>query len=457
MPDILDFIPLFPEESEAAIRARWNAWANEGVDQNTQPDEWVDLREGSFFYLATIPGVREAARWYDKAGTEVISAAFPGFSFGVYADYHADTYSLVRLASTAAEGAVRFNGTNGTIIAAGVRVAAAATAAADDPPSFEVLVGGTIAGGVVEVPVRAVRTGTAGNVAAGAVTVQETPTVGVTSITNDAPITGGTAPETDEALIDRILARFRDPGSWNAVTYEANARSQSGVGRATVIPEGAGPGTVIIILMTANGQAVAQSVVDAYQNAIDPPKYQNQLSGIHNLPQAVITVDATAGARDAGYIRVGTNLVSYTGRTATTFTGAAGGAGAVASGTKVYQGGRGGGRAPIGHHVIVRTATATAVDVAINVELDVGYSLDGANGTINLTTLLRAAVADYIATVQPGEEVVRAKIMQAALSVQGVHDAAFPTINTLAANLTMGTNPAQAPFLNVFTPAAVAL
>ena len=68
------FPPLYPDQDEDTIRARWQAWANEGLTVD-DVDEWVDTRPGSFWYIATSPGVQEAARLYDLAGAEVPAAA----------------------------------------------------------------------------------------------------------------------------------------------------------------------------------------------------------------------------------------------------------------------------------------------------------------------------------------------------------------------------------------------
>ena len=71
--DLLGLLPLFPNETEAAIRLRMNTWANEGVSVEDH-DEWVDVREGSFFQIVTEPMVRELARAYDLMGTESLAA-----------------------------------------------------------------------------------------------------------------------------------------------------------------------------------------------------------------------------------------------------------------------------------------------------------------------------------------------------------------------------------------------
>lgn len=62
-----------------------------------------------------------------------------------------------------------------------------------------------------------------------------------------------------------------------------------------------------------------------------------QLNGGVTLPQATITVDSTSGFGDSGTFEVDGNIVTYTGKTATTFTGCTGGSGAVADDEVVTQ------------------------------------------------------------------------------------------------------------------------
>lgn len=67
------------------------------------------------------------------------------------------------------------------------------------------------------------------------------------------------------------------------------------------------------------------------------------LTGAHTLPLATLTVASTTGFASAGSLMVGDNqLVTYTGKTATTFTGCAGGAGTIADGCAVLPATAGG-------------------------------------------------------------------------------------------------------------------
>lgn len=58
--------------------------------------------------------------------------------------------------------------------------------------------------------------------------------------------------------------------------------------------------------------------------------------GSHTLPVATITVDSTTGFASAGKIKIGNNVLVYTGKTGTTFTGVSGGTGTMPVGTPAY-------------------------------------------------------------------------------------------------------------------------
>jgi uncharacterized phage protein gp47/JayE len=261
------FYPLFPLETEDAIRARWNEWANEGL---TSDDPlWVDTRVGSHFQILTEPGVREAARTYDLMGTEMIQAAFARTAWGAYLDEHAFQAGLERLAATRATGEVRFEGANGTPIAAGTVVYSEPSEPGGDPVEFEVTAGGTIAGGFVLRPIRALAAGSAANLSSGSITRMGTPVPGVT-VLQLAETVGGTEVETDAALLARIVAEYGAAPVANLLFYEREARKFAGVGDARALAGWNGPNTVLVVLFTAEGGPVASDVVSGFQAVIDP-------------------------------------------------------------------------------------------------------------------------------------------------------------------------------------------
>lgn len=362
--DFLEFLPLFPDDDEDAILDRCRTWANEGLDPLNPGDRWVDTREGSHWYMAVMPAVRELARLYDLAGTEVPMSGMILWTWGTYLDDQAAVQLLTRLPATQASGTVRFSGPNGTPIAAGTQVSVDPAQPDDPAPLFQTTAGGDIGdvtAGILDLPVVAVEAGTAGNVAATSITAPSTPLPAGVTFTNPDPTTGGTDPETDEALRARLLDQFVGQGGGNMLDYKRWAEEEPGVGHATVIPIWNGPGTVLVIVTDPNGQPVGGPTVASLQARLDP-------------------------VAELGH-----------------------------------------GEAPIGHTVTVETATALGVDIDADVALEDGYTLDGTGGTVALRQAITDAVVAYVETVPSGGEVVRSQIEARIALVPGVHDVTVNT------------------------------
>lgn len=444
---IEDFPPLFPQDDEDAIRARWNAWANEGLDPAAvSNEEWTDVREGSFFHMVTQPGVQESAREYDRM-TETLAAALPQFAWGDYLDAHADSRGLDRNAATAAEGVARFSGPVGTVVPMGTAIAARAIEGLEDAPTFATLESATIpAGGFVDVPIRAGEVGVLGVVAAGALTIMETPITGVT-VTNPASTFGGTDEEDDERLRVRVIDRYRVRGEATTEVVRGWALDEEGVTGASVLPQFYGPGSVLVVL-TANNGPVAPGVVNAFQQRVDPAAVETTLTAGIAAGAGTIPVASTAGFRplapsasEPGFLRIGDNFVRYTGQTGTSFTGATGVVDAHASGDAVSQSGRSSKLAPPGMHVIVSTPSVLMVTLAAQIEPEPGYALDDDAGLRPLRDAMTLAVAEYVRSVPTGGEVVRQRVIAALMGVEGVHDVGTVTLNGSAANVAVTADP----------------
>lgn len=381
--DQLDFLPLFPDETEEAILERMRGWANEGLDPSADADLWVDTREGSHWATTVTPCARELARFYDRAGTEVPMSAMPVWSWGSYLDDLAATYRVFRLAATQAGGLVTFSGPEGTTIAAGTTVSAEPTSEeGEQPPEFVVTTAGTIAAGKseIELPVVAVEPGAASNVAANAISVVVSTLAGVEVINAEA-IGGGSDVETDEALLERLLEAFEGRAGGRKSDYRAWAREVEGVGRATVIANWQGAGTVLVVISDAEGNPASPETVETLQRVLDP------------VP------------------------------------------------------GAGEGKAPIGAVVTVEAATLLNVTVSATIDFEEGYSLDGTGGTVALRAPLEAVVEGYVESVQSGEEVVLSQALGRMALVPGVHDVGLGRVNGVAGNLAVPTSPPQQPAL----------
>ncbi|HEX7088721.1 MAG TPA: baseplate J/gp47 family protein [Longimicrobiales bacterium] len=382
--DTYDFEPLFPEETEAAIRARWNEWANEGLTPD-QVDQWTDTREGSFFQVVTEPGVRESARSYQRMD-EVVAAAHPLWAWESYLDDHAEVQDVQRLPAEYASGVVTFSGPVGTVIPSGTPVGVEPPTPDADAPEYEVTVGGVVgAGGTVDLPIRATEPGSAGNVAPLAITAllsQDAGLAGVSVVNADQTI-GGEDTETDEALRERLLEVYGgEPGGWNVRLYKIVSRAYSAaIGRVTVVPLWDGPNTVKVIITDRAGQPLPAELVTGLQNFLDPVA------------------------------------------------------------------GKGHGQVTIGAQVTVETAAALNIVVAGTVEFEAGYSWDGYGGTVALGDAITDAVEAYVESVESGGEVVIKQVEGRVTSIPGVHDLSGLTLNGAAVNVPVPANPARVPVL----------
>lgn len=449
-----DYVLLY-EETEETVRARYDAWANEGRDP-ADTANWTDTRNGAFFQVLTEGGVREDARIYDRL-SEVVAMSNPLYAAGTYLDDIAESRGLERLDATTATGVATFTGPNGTPIPTGTSISPPLLTADDDPPSFVTTAPVTITAGSVDAPFVAVAGGASGNLSALAITVMDTPIAGVT-VSNAEESSGGSDPESDDALATRVLRQFRTSGTANMARYEGWASGWPGVSRVTVIPHGLGAGTVLIIITGPNDTPAGDVVVDGLQDDLDPPHYRDALDGAQTLPEGTITVHSTAGTHpatgtDPSFIRIGDQAVEYTGSTGTTFTGCTGGTGAFPDGALVTQSGDGHGRAPIGHHVFVRTAALLTEAVTATVSLESGYSLDGDDSTIATRVPMTNALVAYFATIPSGGEIVFEQVKAVLARTRGVHDVTACTLGGGTANIPVGSAPAaQIPVLGAFTP-----
>lgn len=383
MPDLLDFLSLYPGEDEASILQRMRDDANEGLDPEIDVDRWTDTREGTHWYICVMPNVREFARVWDLLGTEVPAAGMVAFAWGEYLDDHAEPLTIFRRPGTQASGEVTFTGPEGTVIAQGLTVTIDPPTPDAEVPEFAVVTGGTIdVSGEITLAVRATEYGVAGDVSAGAVTVFSTPPPdpAMTVVNRDA-IRGGSEPESDESLRARVFAAYEGQGAGNKRDYERWSLAWPGVGRVTVIPLWNGPGTVKVIVTAEDGSPLSAEIVAGLQADLDP------------IP------------------------------------------------------GMAEGEAPVSAIVTVETAAAVDVTIEARVETAIGYSLDGSAGTTAIEQEIEEEIRAYIATVPPGGEVVLAQVTGRIASVEGVHDVASVTINGSARNLAINDNPAQVPQL----------
>lgn len=266
------------------------------------PDD-VDKTEGGFAHDFTRPAALEKAELM-VAINDVVQIFFPEWSYSGWLDRHADKAGLKRRSARPAETALEITGVPGTVIPSGFLLATPQTAIADNV-EFAVVDPKTIsAEGKATVVVRCTEAGRIGNVPANSITLMSSPIAGITLVTNPLAATGGVEAESDDALRERIIERERGETSFvgNDSDYKRWAREVDGVGSVAVVPEwqGAGSGTVKLIVMDANGEPANSSILTAvYDHIISPDDRDHRLAPIGAILTVVTaeTVGLTVSAK----------------------------------------------------------------------------------------------------------------------------------------------------------------
>lgn len=234
----------------------------------------IDLSAGNHAWNMTRPTALGMAEICEAILPRVLQQIIPSWSYGTYLDGHAKARNMTRRPATPAIGEITITGKVGLVIPTGSLFS---TAAVGDEPSVDYAtdVSATIpAEGSVKVPITCIAGGSGGNTLANTIILVTSKLTGITSVTNEAAITGGTDEETDESLRERIAEADQSQG--NSYTgcpadYKRWATSVAGVGEATIIPAQDDSGLVRIILTDANGGPATTNLCDAVYNYIMKP------------------------------------------------------------------------------------------------------------------------------------------------------------------------------------------
>jgi uncharacterized phage protein gp47/JayE len=206
-----------------------------------------DLSVRMYALAAQVCALYVQADWVTKQ-------AFPQTAQGEYLDRHAQLRGLERKSAAAAEGIVRF--TAGETSTEARTIPQGTVCVTAGLVRFETVQAGTLAAGelTVDLPVRAVEAGTAGNIAAGAIVSMAVAPVGISGCTNPASFSGGADQEGDEELRERVLDTFqRLPNGANAAFYQQEALSFDQVAGAAVVARPRGVGSVDVVVSTLTG------------------------------------------------------------------------------------------------------------------------------------------------------------------------------------------------------------
>ena len=178
-------------------------------------------------------------------------------------DKKAKDYGLGRKQATKAIGTVTASGTDDVIIPMG-RIFLS------DTLRFIATTNAVIKDGTAEVRIEAEEVGAAGNVPVGAINKLEAEIQGITSVSNELALTGGTEIEGDESFRSRLEFKISNPAtSGNKAHYKIWASNVPGVGKVKVFPLHDGPGTVKVSVLDANQDVASPELMQAVKDYID--------------------------------------------------------------------------------------------------------------------------------------------------------------------------------------------
>lgn len=158
----------------------------------------------------------------------------------------------------------------------------------------------------VDVPAQALEAGSSGNVVAGAVCVMTACPVGITACTNPQAFSGGSDPEEDESLRQRILESYqRLPNGANASYYQQVAMSHTGVAAATVVGRARGIGTVDVYIATEAGIPDGELLAEVTQDLAEKREIAVDVQVLAPETKTVdITLELDAGDADFDDLRL---------------------------------------------------------------------------------------------------------------------------------------------------------
>lgn len=215
----------------------------------------LQTREGSYTYDQAAPIAMELWRLYLTLD-ELISAFYIDEYSGTYLDAHAKLFAMSRREGTKAACEIALSGRAGAVIPAGTAFFT------EDGLEFGLTSDVSLIKGQGRGVLRAAKVGQDYNVAAESVTQVLRSIPGLDSFsTGEAE--GGTDPESDEDLFERIdERRKRPPTSGNPDHYRQWALSVDGVGDVKVTRVWRGPGTVKVLICGYDRLPVDDTVVE---------------------------------------------------------------------------------------------------------------------------------------------------------------------------------------------------
>jgi uncharacterized phage protein gp47/JayE len=259
----------------------------------------IDTTEGSLVYDALSPTADEIAQMEVELD-EVLKKAFASTAeengYSDELELRAAEFGIDRKDGTAATAVCTFTGTDGTYTGVTVQTTA----------GLQYTTGSvTISSGTGTATVTAAAVGTSYNVPSATIIGYPVQISGLTAVTNAAAATGGTAEETDAALLARLLLKVQTPAtSGNANQYKEWALEISGIGGAKVFPLWDGNGTVKICVIDSNKEAASTELVTAVETYIEEERPIGSTVTYESATALNINVAATLTVA-SGYTVVG--------------------------------------------------------------------------------------------------------------------------------------------------------
>ncbi|ACL22807.1 Baseplate J family protein [Desulfitobacterium hafniense DCB-2] len=246
----------------------------------------VDVREGSYTNNLVSPTALAIWKLYDSLNA-LIPMVYVDETSGVYIDKKAAHYGITRKSGTKATAVLHFTGVDGKVVPKGT------VFLTGDGLEFVTESAVTITAGAARTTAIAAEAGEAYNVPGGSITQQIVSISGLTGVTNDAAV-GGTDPESDKSLVERLYAYLRKPAtSGNVYHYEQWALAVDGVGGVKVAPLWNGPGTVKVLIVSPAKAPVDQEVVTRCADHIQQNRPIGAAVTVESASALMINVEAT--------------------------------------------------------------------------------------------------------------------------------------------------------------------
>lgn len=271
------------------------------IEMEQLRDKWLQAYE-RLSLLAKTEGsfadvVLSAAAYMIQDGIEKVQAAryacHPSTAEGEDQDSHGADYGIIRKEGTTASGIAVFSGTGGVEIPAGTGIVC------------DGLIYYTDTAGLIgdEIPFTASEAGNAYNKPGNSTFVLLSGIGGVTGLTVEAHVLGGSNAEENDAYRGRLLDRMQHPQMTGTIGwYESLAESFPGVGKAVCLPAWDGPGTVKMVCIDPDGNPITDELVRQIEDGIAAKEYVGSeitVSPADSLPVTVsvqITGDYDASA-----------------------------------------------------------------------------------------------------------------------------------------------------------------